>query len=326
VQDGVTHDEPGTGLATVSDGRDGVEDETYDSAYLRSGLWWEGIRRGGVLLLHDFGRTPEGLAHLALSSYDEGFWTAAPLLAGHDSIEAGGRLRSPSLADMLSAVDRWATALQAATTPIVVVGCGVGAALAVLVANTYAVHGLVTVNLPLRSYRRRRLRARLTSMAIGRARGLVADTKDPESGEISAGFLSYDAFKLACDLERLAAAELASVQVPTLMFQSREDHVVDPGDAAEALDRLGTAAKELIWLERSFHDAWIDYDGRMIADRVGAFVRALADRPALPPPPVEHSTGEHAAYQTGEMIPQPPPGHGWAATTPAAPDLTGWSS
>ncbi|MFN8104911.1 MAG: hypothetical protein U0U69_10660 [Acidimicrobiia bacterium] len=300
----------------------------YDAAALRSGLWWEGTRDGAVLLLHDFGVTPEGLAGPALAMYYEGFWTAAPLLAGHDLIDSTGRLGAFELADVLSTVDRWVAALQAATMPLVVAGFGLGASLAVLVATTYRVHGLVTVNLPVRSYHRRRFRSRLASLVTGRASGLDLDVKRDDVTEAQAGFMDADAFRIARDLERLGAAELPSVRVPTLMFQSRDDHVVAASDATAALDALGTSSRELVWLERSFHSAWLDHDAPLMAERSAAFVRALCDRPALPAPPAAAMAGADAATTTGIAGPLgAPDGFGtgeWPAIAEPGPQQQTW--
>lgn len=301
------------------------DQEGYDATALRSGLWWEGTRDGAVLLLHDLGVTPEGLATPALAMYYEGFWTAAPLLPGHEAISTTGRLGTFELADVLSTVDRWVAAMQAATLPLVVAGFGLGASLAVLVATTYQVHGLVTVNLPVRSYHRRRFRSRLASLATGRAGGLDLDVKREDATEVQATFLDSAAFRIARDLERLGAAELSSVRVPTLMFQSREDHVVAAADATAALGSLGTSSRELVWLERSFHNAWLDHDAPLVAERSAAFVRALCDRPALPPAPPAEPAALGAdvggslpvpdGYRTGE----------WPAITTPEQRRWGWS-
>lgn len=304
--------------ATASSGGGG--DSAYDATSLRDGMWWEGTRDGAVLLLHDLGVTPEGLATPALSMYYEGFWTAAPLLPGHETIATTGRLSDLDLAEILATVDRWVAALQAATLPLVVVGFGLGASLAVLVATTYRVRGLVTVNMAVRSYRRRRLRSRLAALATGRALSLDIDAKREDVDEAQAEFLDSDAFAVARDLERIGAAELASVNVPTLMFQSRHDHVVAPADATTALSRLGTASRELVWLERSFHQAWLDYDAPFVAERSAAFVRAVCDRPALPAPPPSSTTAEMAAVAPESIA--VPDGFGtgeWPALTPEQP-------
>lgn len=288
----------------------------YDPAALRSGLWWEGTRDGAVLFLHDLGVTPEGLAEPALAMYYEGLWTAAPLLPGHQEVGSTRRLGGLTLADVLSTVDQWVAALQAATMPLVVVGCGLGGSLAVLVATTYQVRGLVTVNLPVRSYHRRRFRSRFAALATGRARGLDLDVKREDATEAQADFLGSDAFTLARDLERLGAAELPSVSVPTLMFQSRDDHVVAPADATSALSALGTASRELVWLERSFHQAWLDYDAPLLAERSARFVRSLCDRPALPAVEAAPTPTVADGFGTGE----------WPAMAPESPQWErGWN-
>lgn len=312
----------GGGSGSGSGSGSSAVDTGYDATSLRGGLWWEGSRDGAVLILHDIGVTPEGLADAALAMYYEGFWTAAPLLPGHEGIAATGRLGTLDLAGILATIDRWVAALQAATMPLVVMGCGLGASLAVLVATTYPVQGLITVNLPVRSYHRRRFRSRLAAVATGRACSLDLDAKRSDAKEAQAGFLTSAAYTVARDLERLGAAELASVQAPTLMFQARDDHVVAAGDATAALEGLNSASRELVWLERSFHHAWVDHDAPLIAERSAGFVRALCARPAL----AAGNPSDASKYVTGEIaVVAAPDSYGtgeWPAMTPEQPQPT----
>jgi carboxylesterase len=69
---------------------------------------------------------------------------------------------------------------------------------------------------------------------------------------------------------------LERVACPTLVFQSRDDHVVKPGNAEFIMAHLGTEEKRLIWLENSYHVATLDNDKELIAEETTAFIKAHA--------------------------------------------------
>jgi len=69
---------------------------------------------------------------------------------------------------------------------------------------------------------------------------------------------------------------LPRVACPTVVFTSREDHVVPPSNGPYILERLGAADKRLVWLESSYHVATLDNDKEFIAAEMAAFIRARA--------------------------------------------------
>ena len=92
--------------------------------------------------------------------------------------------------------------------------------------------------------------------------------------------LPYDRVPLAAAqalfaLQDLVRLRLDLVRAPTLVFTSREDHTVDPGDSGIIVEGL-TAPTEQVWLERSFHVATLDHDADLIADRTTAWITEWA--------------------------------------------------
>jgi pimeloyl-ACP methyl ester carboxylesterase len=65
-------------------------------------------------------------------------------------------------------------------------------------------------------------------------------------------------------------------QRPTLVIQSREDHVVNPDNAARIVGGVGANRVELVWLENSYHVATIDHDKALIAQLAIAFIKSIA--------------------------------------------------
>jgi len=72
---------------------------------------------------------------------------------------------------------------------------------------------------------------------------------------------------------RLVKEELPQIKQPALIFESREDHVVHPSNAPYILEHIGSAEKELIWLENSYHVATLDFDKELIFEKTAQFMR-----------------------------------------------------
>ncbi len=71
-------------------------------------------------------------------------------------------------------------------------------------------------------------------------------------------------------------ADIAKVSAPLLLLHSREDHVVEPSNAAWILEHVTSAVRDEVWLEDSYHVATLDNDFPLIVERSLDFVRAHA--------------------------------------------------
>ena len=91
--------------------------------------------------------------------------------------------------------------------------------------------------------------------------------------------MAYDRTPLL-PLESLADAlpavsgSLGSVQCPTLVLNSPQDHVVPPGDS-DAIAAGVSGPVERVTLERSFHVATLDYDKDLINQSVVDFANKV---------------------------------------------------
>lgn len=73
-------------------------------------------------------------------------------------------------------------------------------------------------------------------------------------------------------LQALVAAELARVRAPILVAHGRHDRTAPPRDATRIHSEVGSAEKELFYLERSGHVASVDYDGPALARAAADFI------------------------------------------------------
>lgn len=70
---------------------------------------------------------------------------------------------------------------------------------------------------------------------------------------------------------------LQKVTCPTLVIQSRDDHVLPPSNGPLILQSVSSRDVRIFWLENSYHVATLDNDKDIIVDRIGRFVNELAD-------------------------------------------------
>jgi carboxylesterase len=81
------------------------------------------------------------------------------------------------------------------------------------------------------------------------------------------------------ELANMVRSNLAAVTCPTLVFTSRQDHVVEPGNGRQVLEGVSSTDIEQVWLERSFHVAQLDHDAPEIERRTLDFIaRVTATR------------------------------------------------
>jgi carboxylesterase len=71
---------------------------------------------------------------------------------------------------------------------------------------------------------------------------------------------------------------LGEIRCPTLLLNSREDHVVDP-ISGDVLERSVGGPVERIYLERSFHVATLDWDAPLVEQRVVDFALEVLSGP-----------------------------------------------
>lgn len=84
---------------------------------------------------------------------------------------------------------------------------------------------------------------------------------------------NLSAVRSALELIERVKGEVASIQVPTLILQSRQDMVVDPDQAMWLYQELGSEEKILSWLEHSDHILTLDCERETVFDQVCAFLK-----------------------------------------------------
>jgi carboxylesterase len=228
----------------------------------------------GVLVLHGFTGSPRSMRPWAQALADAGLAVELPRLPGHGtSWQDMAVTRWP---DWYSEADRSFTALAARCERVVVAGLSMGGTLALRLAQLRPteVAGLVLVNPAVHSERRDRHLLPALRHVVTSYPGPGNDIKKPGQDE---GAYARMPLQCAYSLQQAwtqVRADIALVTAPLLLLHSRQDHVVEPSNAAWILEHTtGVTDKTEVWLENSYHVATLDNDFPEIVTRSLDFVR-----------------------------------------------------
>jgi carboxylesterase len=227
----------------------------------------------GVLLLHGFTGSPQGLRPWGEALRDAGVTVHCPLLPGHgtDWRDLAARRAGELVAASEQALDQLAGRCQ----QVVVGALSFGGALALHLAATRPgqVRGVVMVNPWLFTRDPRLLALPLVKLLVATAPGVGSDLADSEAKELAYAHVPLRTLASVRAFQRGVRAALPRVTQPLLCFVSRQDHVVDPANTELIATRAGSDDVRVVWLERSYHVATLDLERQSIFDGSVEFVR-----------------------------------------------------
>lgn len=230
----------------------------------------------GVLVLHGFTGSPQSVRPLAEALGASGRTVLLPRLPGHGTAVADlGRSRA---AEWVAEAEMALRGLSERCSRAFVAGLSMGGTIALDLAARHpdAIAGVVTINA---SVLTRDPRARLAPL-LGRlpltVRAIGSDICDPSQSELCYDRVPTRAAAEFLRMQSAVRARLGLVRCPALIFTSRQDHVVEPENAAVIERSIASTDRELVWLERSYHVATLDYDRELIESRAAAWIAARA--------------------------------------------------
>lgn len=230
----------------------------------------------GCLLVHGFTGNPSSLRPMGEYLAAQGFAVLGPRLKGHGtSVEdmAGCTYR-----DWLNSAEAGLQDLLKQCGKVFVAGLSMGATIAMHLACSHPnqVRGVIPVCGPVYFKGLKYALVPLLRPFVKTVPGVGSDIKDPAAAELAYDKVPVPSFVELLKLCRLVKEELPLIKQPALIFESREDHVVHPSNAAYILEHLGSTDKELIWLENSYHVATLDFDKELIFEKTAEFMRKFA--------------------------------------------------
>lgn len=228
----------------------------------------------GVLLVHGFTGSPAEMRLLGQKLSGQGFTVLAVRLPGHGTVvqdmEPTGWRHWYG-----AAVDGWHL-LNGLCPEINVVGLSMGGLLSLKLAAEYPVHRLAALSTPIFLANRQ-----VPLLPLYRLfRRFVPKKRRAYDVEphYSAGYDQTPLSSLASLLDLIDSVknDLGKISCPTLLVQSRREHTVRPESASFIYDNLGSADKELLWLEKSGHVVTLDIERETVFKKVSEFLSSNA--------------------------------------------------
>ncbi|HEX4206588.1 MAG TPA: alpha/beta fold hydrolase [Ktedonobacteraceae bacterium] len=228
----------------------------------------------GVLLIHGLNGSRDDMNELTAYLTDHGMLTENMLLPGHGT--AVRDMLSLGWIDWACAVREEYRALQEQCDHIFLVGHSLGGALALHLAASEEVSGIVTMCAPLHMTSWLIALVRIASSLIQLVPTVREDINDPDARKRYAR-RAYRWTPLA-PIDSLfrflpkLRAELPHVTVPTLIMAATHDHVVPVRDGYEIYRHIGAQDKQLLILHHSYHVIMKDHDHEQVFAQTLAFI------------------------------------------------------
>ena len=238
--------------------------------------------RTGCLVIHGFTGTPKEVRWLGEYLNGRGFTVCGVRLNGH-ATRLPDMLRS-RYTDWLLSVEDGYNLLRSCTDGIFLLGLSMGGVLALASATRLQVRGVVAMSTPYRLP----VDLPLPLWAL-RLLSLVAPYR-PKSRQPDAGWFDKEAFaqhvayprnplRSALELKVLLGemrAGLPGISVPVLLIQSRDDATVPPTDMPKIYADLGSADKQMLWLEGGGHVITEEPTRQTVFQAAADFVKRVA--------------------------------------------------
>lgn len=230
----------------------------------------------GVLLVHGFTGAPAEMRLLGEHLGRKGYTVLGVRLPGHGTV----------VLDMEptgwrhwfgAAIDGWHL-LGNLCSEINVVGLSMGGLLALKLAAHYPVARVASLSAPIFL-----TDSRINLLPLYRLFRRFVPKKQREYGVDSRYFTGYDQTPLSSlsslmELIESIELDLPAVSCPALILQSRREHTVKPESAIYLHQKIGSAQKELFWLEKSGHVVTVDIERETVFGKIDEFLTTPVDR------------------------------------------------
>lgn len=238
----------------------------------------------GCLLVHGFTSAPQEMRGLGSHLAASGHSTLAVRLPGH-ATRLGAMSRS-RWRDWLIAVEDGYHLLRSCAQQVVMLGLSMGGALSLLASLELAVAGVVAMSTPYEVPPQPRLRFLRHLLPPLKALSPVLrfipkppplDYKDRQAARehLSYPVLPSRSVVEIAELLTEMRRQLPAVHRPVLVMHAREDGGVSPANATAIYERLGSARKQLKWIENSGHVMTVEPARQTVFAEAAQFVEEV---------------------------------------------------
>ncbi len=241
----------------------------------------------GVLLIHGWTSAPQEMRDLGKHLANKGHMVLGIRLPGHATRPAD--LNRVRWRDWQAAVDDGYSLLDTTCEQVFVMGLSLGGALALLLAASRPVAGVVAMATPYELPPRpsvRWLRYLLPALRPISAvlhyvpKPSINDYKDQQAYR---DHVSYSVFPIRSVpevvglLQRLRE-QLPTLRAPVLLMHAVEDGGVSPDNARSIFAQVASDKKELVWIENSGHVLTVEPAREQVYDMAADFVEKVSEK------------------------------------------------
>jgi len=230
----------------------------------------------GCLLVHGFTGTPKEMRELGGFLHQRGHTVLGIRLTGH-ATRIGDMIRSRNEDWLTSVEDGW-NLLQDCTKRVFIMGLSMGGVLSLISASRLPAAGVVAMSTP---YEFPDARFRKAPWLLRLASPILRQQSKDEGNWFTPGIaeshISYShnpvrpAYELALLIEKEQTC-LPQVAMPALVIHSKDDDYVPNYNAELIYEHLGSAQKELLWVDHANHVITRDGDTSRVFNPIAEFV------------------------------------------------------
>jgi carboxylesterase len=247
--------------------------------------------RTGVVLSHGFTGSPHGLRTWAHAFAAAGFAVRMPLLPGHGT--RWQDLARTRWQQWHTALDQAYLDLEAHCDHVFAAGLSMGGALALRIAASRPVAGVILVNPALVIDDPRAPLAGILKLVMKStpaiANDILKEGMDEGAYARTPVAAAHEMNKMFRDTARL----LPRITVPVQVYRSTVDHIVSDASIATLRRGLAHAPLDLVHLHNSYHVATLDNDAEQIFQGSVDFIRHVLDGAGAAAPPATGKEGRH---------------------------------
>lgn len=231
----------------------------------------------GVLFVHGFTGCPQSMRYWAEAIAADGHTVLVPRLPGHGTNVDD--LQGTTAAEWVAEAEMSLRGLGERCHSVFVCGLSMGGTITLDLASRFGdrVAGIVAVNPTVYSTDPRVKLAPLLGKLPLKLKGVASDIADPSQTELAYSKVPTKAAASMLSYQDRVKTRLETIRVPAVVMTSRQDHIVNPGNGPYIIDHISSEQKELVWLERSYHVATLDYDKDIIVERTRTFIKEHAE-------------------------------------------------
>lgn len=226
-----------------------------------------------VLVLHGFTGSTQSVRYLGEELHRRfGYFVYGPRLAGHGT--SPDDMATTGYLDWLGTAEAALREMAATHGKVFVTGLSMGGTLCLNLAARFPglVAGIIPVNGCAGRLSPEMSELVLSGDAPDRVPGIGSDIKAEGVFELAYPEVPVRCIREANALMGATGNLLHKIVCPTLVIQSREDHVLPPSNGPLILNGIAARDARILWLEESYHVATLDNDKDVIVERTGRFV------------------------------------------------------